>query len=130
MYRCIALFTALVTLSTSLAWAQGRPMRQFPKEALRGEIHFISPPQVELNGTPMRLTPGARLRGEDNMFVLTGALTGQRLTVHYTLEDTSGGIKDVWVLREEERAKTPWPTTPEQTRSWRFSPGSQTWTRP
>lgn len=128
MYRSIALFTALVTFSTSMAWAQ--PPRQFPKNALRGDMTFISPPRVELNGAPARLSPGARLRGENNMFVLTGALTGTRHIVHYTLEDTSGQINNVWILREEEKAKKPWPTTREHTQTWSFSPGSQTWTKP
>ncbi len=130
MDRRIALFTALVTLGTPMGRAQGRSVRRFPKEALRGEINFIRPPQVELNGEPQRLTPGARLRRENNKFVLTGALTGQRRIVHYTLEETTGGIKDVWILREDEIAKTPWPTTLEQARNWRFSPGTQTWAPP
>lgn len=130
MYRCIALLTALSTTSASMAWAQGQTHRQFPKDALRGEVSFIAPPQVELNGAPMRLSPGARLRGENNMFVLMGALTGTRHTVHYTLEDTTGQIKEVWLLHEAERANTPWPKTPDDTREWSFSPGTQTWTKP
>ena len=130
MYRCTALFaTLLAVISASPVGAQDLPTRLFPKEALRGEITFGEPPEVTLNGVPARLSPGARLRGQNNMMVLSGTLTGIRQTVHYTLEN-NGLIKDVWILRDEEKAKKPWPKKPEQTASWSFDPGTQTWTKP
>lgn len=129
MYRCIALFAALTLSSTAPGWAQELPTRQFPQHALRGVVSFGVPPEVVLNGTPARLSPGARLRAQNNMVVLSGTLTGTKATVHYTLENT-GLIKDLWILRDEERAKTPWPKTPEQTQIWSFDPGTQTWAKP
>ena len=59
----------------------------------------------------------------------TGALAGQRLVVNYTL-DEFGLIKDVWVLTPAERAREPWPRTPEQAARWRFDPLGQSWTKP
>ena len=82
-----------------------------------------------LNRLPARLAPGARIRGMDNMLQMSGALVGQRLLVHYTL-DTQGGVLDVWVLTPAELARRPWPATPQQAGSWLFDPGTQTWSQP
>ena len=38
-----------------------------------------------MNGNPLRLAPGARIRGQNNMLAMSGSLVGQRLAVHYTL---------------------------------------------
>ncbi len=129
MYRCRALFTAFAVACAAPGWAQ-ELARQFPRSALRGVVDFEGPRGVLLNGTAMRLSPGARLHGTDNMLVLSNTLTGTRHTVHYTLEDTTGQIKEVWILREQEQAVTPWPTTREQARSWSFNVGTQSWIKP
>jgi hypothetical protein len=56
-------------------------------------------------------------------------MSGTKASVHYTL-DNSGQLKDIWVLRDEELAKKPWPKTPQQAQEWEFDTGNQTWTRP
>lgn len=112
------------------AHAQTPPHRNFPAAALRGELWLVTPPEASLNGAPARLAPGARIRGEDNLLRLPAALSGQRLLVHYTLEPTTGLVLDVWILNPTERAREPWPASPEQARAWRFDPSAQTWTRP
>jgi len=63
------------------------------------------------------------------MSVVPGAVIGGRYLVHYTI-DTLGLVKDVWILRPEEAAVRPWPTTLEQAQAWSFDPAAQTWTRP
>ena len=103
--------------------------RNFPATALRGEIAVVQPPELLLNGRPARLSPGARVRDENNMLALTGALAGRRVVVHYTV-DLSGLVSEVWVLTPAERARQPWPTTPEQAVAWLFDPVGQTWTKP
>ena len=103
--------------------------RPFPADALRGELRVLQPPEAELDGKPARLAPGARIRGENNLLVMSGAVAGQKLVVHYT-RDLQGLVKDVWVLNAEERARKPWPTTPEQAASWRFDPVAQRWSKP
>jgi hypothetical protein len=122
-----------------LGWAQALPqlqpgaqaqvLRNFPATALRGEIFFGQPPEIELNGQAARLAPGARIRNTENLLAMSGALKGERLWVHYTLEDTSGLVHQVWILRAEELRKRPWPTTPEEARNWVFDPAAQTWSR-
>ncbi len=126
MYRCaFAGLLAAILISPVAAQVQ----RNFPATALRGNLLIGEPPEVTLNGKPARLAPGARIRGQDNMVQMSGALSGSKLLVHYTV-DTYGLVKDVWILRPEEAAVRPWPATPEQAQTWAFDPTAQTWTKP
>jgi len=108
--------------------AADQPARQFPRNALRGEIAIVQPPLVALNGNEARLAPGARIRGQNNLLVMSGSIVGQRMLVNYTV-DPLGLVKDVWILRDVEARNTPWPRTPEQAAEWSFDYGTQTWTR-
>jgi hypothetical protein len=124
MFRCV--FALLLTLAvTEAAHAQ----RVFQADVLRGELTVTQPPEAVLNGKPVRLAPGARIRNPSNMIQMSGSLLGQKLAVHYTL-DAAGELRDVWILTEAELAKKPWPTTREQAQSWVFDPTLQTWSRP
>lgn len=126
MYRCALLALALAS-APLLSAAQ--VARNFPQNAWRGEITFANPPDILLNGKPARLAPGARLRGQNNMLLVSGAVQNQRLLAHYTI-DTYGLVKDVWVLRPEEAAKTPWPRSAEEAAKLQFDPAAQTWSKP
>jgi hypothetical protein len=126
MLRC-ALLAAATVLCGQPATAQSP--RNFPANALRGEIVVSQPPEVLLNRQPARLAPGARLRGMDNMMIMSGAAVGQRMLVHYTL-DLSGQVLDVWVLTPAEQARKPWPSSAQEAATWSFNFDSQTWTRP
>lgn len=103
--------------------------RRFPPQALRGELRVLQPPEIAIDGRPARLSPGARIQGPDNLLVMSAALVGQPLLVHYTLEPL-GLVHQVWILSAAEVARGPWPRTPEQQATWRFDPQSQTWARP
>jgi hypothetical protein len=128
MNRCAAwLFTLTAATAAVPSWAQSP--RPFPANALRGELAVVAPPEVLLNGQPARLAPGARIRAENNMMQVSGALAGQRWVVHYT-RDLSGSLLDVWVLTPAERTNLPWPTTPAEAAAWRFDPAAQRWSRP
>jgi hypothetical protein len=123
--RALAL---LVALCLTAVPAAAQIQRKFPVDALRGALVITSPPEATLNGVSARLAPGARIRGQNNLFVLTGSLVGERLLVHYTF-DNQGLVKDVWILTPDEAAKRPWPTTPKEAASWEFDASAQTWTR-
>jgi hypothetical protein len=110
------------------AQAQAQVNRNFPANALRGTLVVGLPPEVMLNGAPARLAPAARIRAQNNMVVMSGALSGQPLLVHYTL-DVNGDIFLAWILTEAEAAKSPWPTKVEQLSTWSFDPLAQTWTK-
>lgn len=126
MLRCATLVCALIA---GVAPATAQVPRNFPATALRGEIVVTQPPEMLLNRLPARLAPGARIRGLDNLVHVSGALVGQRLLVHYTL-DLHGQLLDVWVLNAAEVARQPWPATPEQARLWTFDAAAQAWSKP
>lgn len=127
MIRC-ALLLSIVLFGAAVS-APALAQRQFPASALRGDLVVTAPPEVQLNRKPARLAPGARIRGTDGMLILSGGLVGQRLLVHYTI-DLLGHVQDVWVLTPAEAAKQPWPTTQQEAAAWRFSPDSQSWSKP
>jgi len=120
---------ALLIGAALIARAQDLPMRRFPQTALRGVITFGEPPVVLLNDDWVRLSPGARIRGTNNLLVLSGTLTGVKAAVNYTL-DNAGQLKDVWLLRNEETARKPWPSTSQEAEQWNFDAGNQIWSKP
>ncbi len=125
MVRCLVLALALCA---SAAPAAAQMQRNFPQDALRGDISIGLPPAISLNGRSAQLAPGARIRDMNNMLALSASISGARFTAHYTI-DTGGQLKDVWILRPEELANKPWPSTPQEAAAWAFDPAAQTWTK-
>jgi hypothetical protein len=78
----------------ALAQAEGRP---FPAAAKRGILQVTEPPNLLINGASERLSPGSRIRGENNMLVMSGQLVGQSVLVNYT-RNAQGMIHEVWIL--------------------------------
>jgi hypothetical protein len=109
MNRCNTLATrrglalAVLALSALPALAQTPPVRAFPDHALRGKLVITQPPSVTLDGKAARLSPGARIKGPNNMLVMSASLVGRELTVNYTVEH-HGLVHDVWILTEAEAA--------------------------
>ena len=105
----------IVSLVISAAHAQTEEpkpnVRQFPKEAKRGELVIITPPEIALDGRADRLSPAVRIRDVNNNLVLSGTLANQRLVVNY-LRDNTGLVHHVWVLNAEE-IKQKMPGQPE-----------------
>ena len=128
MIRCVVALVITLVVSSS-AWAQDVVQRNFPATALRGEITFGQPPEVLVNGQPARLAPASRIRGTNNLLVMSGALMGKKAVVHYTV-DPLGLVLDVWILTDAERKKQPWPTKVADAKAWSFDPVAQVWTKP
>ncbi len=128
MYRC--LFASVIALAFASLPAAAQVQRSFPQNALRGIITFDTPPQIQLNGKPTQLAPGSRIRGLNNMLEMSATLVGKKAIVNYTVEPSSGLVRDIWVLRKEEIAVRPWPITLQQAQTWQFDPVAQTWARP
>lgn len=124
MIRCVSAALAAVVIA---APAAAQLQRNFPQTALRGELVVVQPPDVTLNGRPARLAPGARIRDANNMLLMSAAVVGQPLRVHYVFDDF-GLLKDAWVLRDDEAAK-PWPRTPAEAERWSYDPLTQGWQR-
>ena len=120
MNRCTFRLAASLLLAFSAALAGlpataqdvGEPpaVRDFPKNALRGDMVVLAPPEISMDGKPDRLSPGARVRGSDNSLVLTGQVVNQKLTVNY-LRDNLGLVQQVWILNDAE-AKLKRPNSP------------------
>ena len=127
LHRCAT--AALVALSFVGA-AHAQAPRKFTQYTLRGAIVFGDYPQISLNGQLTRLAPGGRVRNLDNLVVSAATLAGLSAVVNYTLDLGGNQVRDVWILRPEEVAVTPWPTTPDQARTWTFNLVDQTWTQP
>lgn len=123
MIRCV--LAAALAAAALPAAAQ----RNFPANALRGELVVTAPPQAVLNGQPTRLAPGARIRDGQNLLQLSGAVVGQRLLVHYT-RDNLGQPLEIWILTPAEAARQPWPVSDLQARTWAFDPSAQQWVKP
>lgn len=114
MNRCYSVYPA--ALARRLGWgcalaglamacvaqAQGFA-RSFPPNALRGSLVVTYPPIIQMDGKPDQLSPGARIRGMNNMLVMSGAIIGQPLLVNY-VRNPDGQVHDVWVLTEAEAA--------------------------
>jgi hypothetical protein len=102
--RATLLALGLAAVGWSLpSLAQNQP-RIFPAKALRGTLVVTQPPLVTIDGKAAQLSPGARIRGSNNMMVLSGSVVGQKLLVNYTLEQ-HGMLHDVWILTEAEAAE-------------------------
>ncbi|MDD2811302.1 hypothetical protein [Rhodoferax sp.] len=76
-------------------------VRTFPSVSRRAMLEVTQPPNILLNGTPERLSPGARIKGPSNLLVLSGTLVGQSVLVNF-LRDAQGLIHEVWILNAAE----------------------------
>jgi len=76
-------------------------VRQFPPTVQRGFMTVMAPPEITINGAAMRLSPGVRIRGPNNLLVMSGALVGQRYAVNYLVEPL-GLVREVWILSQAE----------------------------
>jgi hypothetical protein len=98
-----AVLAGTAYFSPSTAVAQGF-VREAPKDVVRGRLVVTAPPQVTLDGKPDRLSPGSRIRGLNNLLLLSGSIVGQDLPVVYR-RDAAGLIHEAWVLTPQEYAK-------------------------
>ena len=83
--------------------SHAQQVRDFPPTALRGTLQVVAPPQVLLDGRADKLSPGARIRNAQNMYIMSGTIAGQDLPVNYTRE-SNGMIHEVWLLTPAEAA--------------------------
>lgn len=76
-------------------------LRQFPKAAKLGTLVVTAPPEVMINGSSARLSPGARIKGVNNLLVMSASLVGTSVLVNY-VRDGQGLIHEVWILSAQE----------------------------
>ena len=95
------LAASLISLGTQVS-AQIN-VRPFPANAERAVMVVTYPPIIQMNGKPDRLSPGARIRGMNNLMQLSGSLIGQNLLVNF-VRNPLGEVHEVWILTEAEAA--------------------------
>lgn len=93
---CIAPGTAAQPVTEATAGG-----RHFPAAALRGSFMVLNTPDIQLDGRPDRLSPGARIYSAQHMLVMPASITGQNLLVNYT-RDAAGLVREVWILSPTE----------------------------
>ena len=126
MYRCA--LGAIVALGfVASAAAQSRT---FPQNTLRGAVVFGEDSALTLNGKPTTLTPGSRVRNQQNMIVPAATLSGAKWLVNYTLDMGGAQVRDVWILTPDEAAVRPWPTTLVEAQTWTYDSTTMTWAKP
>ncbi len=80
--------------------------RELPADARPARLVVTLAPQALLDGQPVQLSPGARIRDTRNLLVLSASLTGQDLPV-VVRRDPTGLVHEVWLLTEAEYARLP-----------------------
>lgn len=100
-----AALLVLVLSAGATSWpgnaaAQGA-VRQFPQAAKRGALTVTAPPEVLINGAVERLSPGVRIRGVNNLLVMSASLVGKTYIVNYVREK-QGLIQEIWLLNQYE----------------------------
>jgi hypothetical protein len=98
----LGLWAAALLCLGAQAGAQSN-VRPFPLNAERAAMVVTYPPIIQLNGKPDRLSPGARIRGQNNLLQLSGSLVGQNLRVNFVRSPT-GEVHEVWILTDAEAA--------------------------
>jgi len=80
--------------------------RQFPAAVRHGVMTVSAPPEVMINGSAMRLSPGVRIRGPNNLLLMSSALVGQQYAINYLVEP-QGLVREVWILNQAEVDRLP-----------------------
>ena len=130
MYRCAARSLIGLIAAFGLVGLASAQSRAFPQNTLRGAIVFSADRQLTLNGRTTSLTPGGRVRNQQNMAVLPDTLVGAKWLVHYTMDMGGEQVRDVWLLTPDEAAVRPWPTKPEELQTWTYDATTMTWIKP
>ena len=102
------LFGAVLLAASSAAMAQSLPTdepRNFPPTAQFGELTVTNFPEVAINGTAIRTTPGFRLFSRERSIVFAGNYAGQKMLVGYVIEPQTQGLHTAWILTPAEIEK-------------------------
>ncbi|MBU2408789.1 MAG: hypothetical protein KKC79_09085 [Gammaproteobacteria bacterium] len=101
MLPCALLFSAPAGAQAEPETEASLGGRNFPIGTLRGKLVMLDAPNIELDGSPDRLSPGARIYSAERMLVMPAAINGQRFLVNYR-RDAAGLVREVWILTPEE----------------------------
>jgi hypothetical protein len=94
--RGLPVLLALAVFAT----AANAQLRTIPKEARLGVMRHLQGMDVEIDGKPQRLAPGAQIRSLQNRIIMPSALPAG-IVVKYVF-DSQGLVRNVWIVTEEE----------------------------
>ncbi len=100
MNRWTAPLVATLAFAATAVCAQTM-RREVPADVQAARLVITLPPQALLDGQPVRLSPGARIRNTQNLLLLSGNVAGQDLPVLYR-RDALGLLSELWLLSEAE----------------------------
>jgi hypothetical protein len=95
---------AALTLLALMIPAAFSQLRSLPEDTERGFITHLQGNEVAVNGSPMRLAPGATIRNRENLIIVPAALPPEGAPAEYTL-DADGAIARVWLVTEAEASR-------------------------
>jgi hypothetical protein len=101
----LACFAAILVLAGA---AQAFAERNFPEQAMRGELKAYEYPLMKIGDNVYRLSPGSRIFNQQNLIIMPASLQVQTAPVMYML-DMSGDLSRVWLLTGDEAARRPVP---------------------
>ena len=105
----VTIFGGLLASLPAPAQAQMLPItgaaRNFPEAAVRGTLVVTGQGMAEVNGKALRMAPGMRLFNAENALVMLHTVIGQKLTVNYLIEQSTGLLLTAWVLSSAEAAQ-------------------------
>jgi hypothetical protein len=105
------LFALLAAVLTLACATQAFADRNFPEQAVRGDIKAYEYPAMKIGDRIYRLSPGSRIFNRHNLIIMPASLQIQSAPIMYTF-DTRGDLASVWLLTAEEAVKHPLPKPP------------------
>ncbi|MFC5472612.1 hypothetical protein [Paraherbaspirillum soli] len=94
----------IVLLLATLAFSAQAAGRTFPAATERGRLVITDYPNVTISGKALRLSPGSRIWGPNNLTQIPNALGSDSYLVNYTL-NIQGDVDRVWILTPDEAAQ-------------------------
>jgi hypothetical protein len=96
----------LVAMIAAASVSPAFSARNFPENAMRGEIKSHNYPYLKIGDKTLRLAVGGRIFNQSNFIIMPAYLQSQTAQIMYTI-DMNGHLSRVWLLTAEEAAKYP-----------------------
>jgi len=100
---CACAALAVCPLGSALAQDVTPLPRNFPEHVKSASMVIVNWPNIRINATPDRLSPGARIYDTHNLIVSPTSLGNLPFWVNYVRE-SHGMVHEVWILTPQEAA--------------------------
>ena len=85
-------------------FAAAAQTRAIPDFAQRGYVSHVTGAQVVVEGQPMLLSPGALIRGQNNLLIQPAAMPAGSVLADFVV-DGNGQVARIWILTEAEASQ-------------------------